>query len=118
MAGRKRTFPISVPILREIAEDCQQRNPVLQIILTCVALIRAQAALDSVKLEGDAKIGVEIIRRACEAPLRQLTENAGVDGSIVVRQIPGSVPLNSPVPPFAPFLQTLSIRFCPSPRLE
>ncbi len=87
MAGRKRTFPISGPILREIAEDCQQRNPVLQIILTCVALIRAQAALDSVKLEGDAKIGVEIIRRACEAPLRQLTENAGVDGSIVVRDV-------------------------------
>ena len=52
-----------------------------------VALIRAQAALDDVKLEGDAKIGVEIIRRACEAPLRQLTENAGVDGSIVVRDV-------------------------------
>ena len=52
-----------------------------------VALIRAQAALDGVKLEGDAKIGVEIIRRACEAPLRQLTENAGVDGSIVVRDV-------------------------------
>ena len=52
-----------------------------------VALIRAQAALDSVKLDGDARIGVEIIRRACEAPLRQLTENAGVDGSIVVRDV-------------------------------
>ena len=36
---------------------------------------------------GVAKIGVEIIRRACEAPLRQLTENAGVDGSIVVRDV-------------------------------
>ena len=82
MAGRKKAFPISVPILWEGAGGCQQRNPVLQIILACVTLIRVQAALDSVKREGEAKIGVEIIRRACEAPLRQLTENAGVDGSI------------------------------------
>lgn len=52
-----------------------------------VALIRAQAALDSLKLDGDAQIGVDIIRRACEAPLRQLTENAAVDGSIVVQEV-------------------------------
>ena len=52
-----------------------------------VALLRAQAALKDVKLAGDAQIGVEIIRRACEAPLRQLTENAAVDGSIVVQAV-------------------------------
>ena len=52
-----------------------------------VALIRAQSALDSLKLTGEAGIGVEIVRRACEAPLRQLTENAGVDGSIVVQEV-------------------------------
>ncbi len=52
-----------------------------------VALIRAQAALDELKVSGEARIGVEIIRRACEAPLRQLTENAGVDGSIVVQDV-------------------------------
>ena len=52
-----------------------------------VALIRAQAALDDLKVSGEAKIGVEIVRRACEAPLRQLTENAGVDGSIVVQEV-------------------------------
>ncbi len=52
-----------------------------------VALIRAQAALDDLKLTGEAKIGVEIVRKACEAPLRQLTENAGVDGSIVVQEV-------------------------------
>ncbi len=52
-----------------------------------VALLRAQAALKDLKLEGDAQIGVEIIRRACEAPLRQLTENAAVDGSIVVQAV-------------------------------
>ena len=52
-----------------------------------VALIRAQSALDDLKVSGEAKIGVEIVRRACEAPLRQLTENAGVDGSIVVQEV-------------------------------
>ncbi len=52
-----------------------------------VALIRAQSALDDLKADGEVKIGVEIIRRACEAPLRQLTENAGVDGSIVVQDV-------------------------------
>ena len=52
-----------------------------------VALIRAQSALDEVKATGEAKIGVDIVRKACEAPLRQLTENAGVDGSIVVQEV-------------------------------
>ena len=52
-----------------------------------VALIRAQSALDDVRATGESKIGVEIVRRACEAPLRQLTENAGVDGSIVVQEV-------------------------------
>ena len=52
-----------------------------------VALIRAQAALDDVKVSGEAAIGIEIVRKACEAPLRQLTENAGVDGSIVIQDV-------------------------------
>jgi chaperonin GroEL len=52
-----------------------------------VALIRAQAALDDLKVSGDAKIGVDIVRRACETPLRQLVENAGLDASIVVQDV-------------------------------
>ena len=52
-----------------------------------VALIRAQSALDEVKVSGEAAIGIEIVRKACEAPLRQLTENAGVDGSIVIQDV-------------------------------
>jgi chaperonin GroEL len=52
-----------------------------------VALIRAQTALDDLKLAGEARIGIEIVRKACEAPLRQLTENAGVDGSIVIQEV-------------------------------
>ena len=42
-----------------------------------VALIRAQKALNNLKLEGDEKTGLEIVRRAVESPLRQLAENAG-----------------------------------------
>jgi chaperonin GroEL len=51
------------------------------------ALIRAQKALDEVKLEGDQSIGVDIIRRAIEEPLRTLADNAGVEGSIVVAEV-------------------------------
>ncbi|MCS7063744.1 MAG: chaperonin GroEL [Methylacidiphilales bacterium] len=52
-----------------------------------VALIRAQAALDKVKAEGDEQIGVDIIRRAVEAPLRTLVANAGGEGSVVVNEV-------------------------------
>ncbi len=52
-----------------------------------VALLRCRAALDSVKLKGDEAIGVEIVRRAVEAPCRQVAENAGRDGSVVVAEI-------------------------------
>ncbi|GAB4154457.1 MAG: chaperonin GroEL [Planctomycetota bacterium] len=52
-----------------------------------VALVRAQKALDSLKLEGDERIGCDIVRRALEAPMRQIAQNAGVDGSIVVQTV-------------------------------
>ena len=51
------------------------------------ALIRAQKALDTLKLEGDEKIGLEIIRRAVEAPLRQLANNAGQEGALIVQEV-------------------------------
>ena len=52
-----------------------------------VALIRTIAALDKLKLEGDEKIGVNIVKRAIEEPLRQIAENAGLEGSVVVQRI-------------------------------
>ena len=52
-----------------------------------VALIRAQAALQGLKLGGDADFGVSIIREACEAPLRIIAENAGEDASIIVHKV-------------------------------
>jgi len=52
-----------------------------------VALIRSQSALDSIKLIEGQQFGVAIIRRAIEEPLRQIAQNAGVDGSIVVSKV-------------------------------
>src|SRR6201994_3051208 len=53
-----------------------------------VALIRAQKALDNVKgLEGDEKVGVQIVRRAIEEPTRQLADNAGREGALVVEEV-------------------------------
>jgi len=53
-----------------------------------VALLRAQAALESFKVEReDENIGVQILRRALEHPIRQIAENAGVEGSIVVAKV-------------------------------
>jgi chaperonin GroEL len=52
-----------------------------------VALINAQSALDSLKLEGDAQVGVRILRAALEEPLRQLAENAGLHGSVVLDNV-------------------------------
>ncbi|PKL91161.1 MAG: molecular chaperone GroEL, partial [Gemmatimonadetes bacterium HGW-Gemmatimonadetes-1] len=52
-----------------------------------VALIRVQHVLDKVKASGDEKIGVNIIRRAIEEPIRAIAANAGVEGSIVVARV-------------------------------
>jgi chaperonin GroEL len=52
-----------------------------------VALLRCLSAIDAVKLEGDEQIGVDIVKRAIESPLRALTTNAGVEGSIVVQEV-------------------------------
>jgi chaperonin GroEL len=52
-----------------------------------VALLRCVGAIDALKLEGDEQIGVDIVKRAVEAPLRSLTSNAGVEGSIIVQEV-------------------------------
>jgi chaperonin GroEL len=52
-----------------------------------VAFIRTIAALDKLKLEGDEKIGADIVKRAIEEPLRQIAQNAGLEGSVVVQKI-------------------------------
>src|SRR6188474_1501895 len=52
-----------------------------------VALIRAQKVLDGLGLTGDEKVGAEIVRRAVEAPLRQLADNAGEEGALIVQEV-------------------------------
>ncbi|MCX7818489.1 MAG: chaperonin GroEL [Kiritimatiellae bacterium] len=52
-----------------------------------VAMVRAAAALESLKLSGDEAVGVEIVRKACDAPLRQLVANAGIEGAVVLEEV-------------------------------
>jgi len=52
-----------------------------------VALLRASAALAKLKLKEDEQIGVDIVRRALEEPIRQIAENAGEEGSVVVQRV-------------------------------
>src|SRR6188768_510217 len=53
-----------------------------------VALLRAQKALEALKLkDADEQIGVEIVKRAIESPLRTLANNAGVEGSVIVQEV-------------------------------
>jgi chaperonin GroEL len=52
-----------------------------------VALVRALKALESLKVEGDQQIGVNIVKRAIEEPMRWIATNAGQEGSIVVQRV-------------------------------
>jgi chaperonin GroEL len=52
-----------------------------------VAMLRTISALDKIKTSGDEKIGVDIVRRAVVAPIKQIAENAGLDGSIVAQKV-------------------------------
>ena len=57
-----------------------------------VALLNAQAAIDSSALDADEATGAEIIRRSLEEPIRQIAENSGMEGSVVVEKIRGLKP--------------------------
>jgi chaperonin GroEL len=52
-----------------------------------VALLRASAGIDALKLEGDERVGATIVRRALEEPIRQIVENAGLEGSVIVERV-------------------------------
>ena len=52
-----------------------------------VALLRASRALADLKVGGDEQIGVDVVRRACEEPLRQIVVNSGTEGAIVVGKV-------------------------------
>ena len=52
-----------------------------------VALVRARAVLEKLTLVGDEQIGVNIVRRAVEEPMRQIAQNAGHDGAVIVEEV-------------------------------
>jgi chaperonin GroEL len=52
-----------------------------------VALLRAAVAVDGLKLGGDERVGALIVRRALEEPIRQIVENAGLEGSVIVERV-------------------------------
>ncbi|PYO54761.1 MAG: chaperonin GroEL, partial [Candidatus Rokuibacteriota bacterium] len=52
-----------------------------------VALLRASGTIDALKLEGDEKVGAQIVRRALEEPIRNIVENAGLEGSVIVEKV-------------------------------
>ena len=58
-----------------------------------MALLRASEALGSLKLSGDEATGVSIVRRALEEPIRQIVENAGLEGSVVVEKVKAAIPI-------------------------
>ena len=63
-----------------------------------VVLMRGQKALNKLELEGDQAVGVEIVRRALEEPVRQIADNAGLEGAIVARRVSeskGAIGLNA-----------------------
>ena len=51
-----------------------------------VALLRASTVLDDLKVKGDRKFGVDLVKAACQAPIRQIADNAGEDGSVVCEE--------------------------------
>jgi chaperonin GroEL len=52
-----------------------------------VALLRSTKAVDAIKAEGDIKVGIQIVRRSLEEPLRQIAQNAGQEGAVVVARV-------------------------------
>jgi chaperonin GroEL len=57
-----------------------------------VAFIRASQAIKNLKLEGDEAIGAKIVTSACEAPLRQLVDNTGFDGLVILAEVRNAKP--------------------------
>ncbi len=55
--------------------------------MTGVALLRCVSDLDDLKLEGDQAVGVSIVKRALEEPIRQIVINSGVEGAVIVMEV-------------------------------
>ncbi len=59
-----------------------------------VALLRSAKSIDGLKLSGDEKVGAMIVKRALEEPIRQIVENAGLEGSVIVEKVKSETAAN------------------------
>ena len=97
LAGGVAVIKVGAPTETELSEKKHRMEDALEATKAAVdegilpgggvALVNANALLDSLKLDGDEAVGVSILRHALEAPLRQLVENAGLEGAIVVERV-------------------------------
>jgi chaperonin GroEL len=97
LAGGVAVIKVGAPTEVELKEKKHRIEDALQTTRAAVeeglvagggtALLQAISALDDVKLEGDEAIGISILRRALEAPIRQIAENAGREGSVIVAAV-------------------------------
>lgn len=97
LAGGVAVIKVGAPTETELSEKKHRMEDALEATKAAVdegilpgggvALVNANTLLDSLKLDGDEAVGVNILRRALEAPLRQLVSNAGLEGAIVVDRV-------------------------------
>jgi len=97
LAGGVAVIKVGAPTETELSEKKHRMEDALEATKAAVdegilpgggtALINAAKALDDLKLEGDEQVGVNILRKAIEAPLRQLADNAGYEGAIIVEKV-------------------------------
>lgn len=97
LAGGVAVIKVGAPTETELSEKKHRMEDALEATKAAVdegilpgggvALVNANTLLDSLKLDGDEAVGVNILRRALEAPLRQLVGNAGLEGAIVVERV-------------------------------
>jgi chaperonin GroEL len=97
LAGGVAVIKVGAPTETELSEKKHRMEDALEATKAAVdegvlpgggvALINASKVLDKLELEGDEKVGVRILARALEAPLRQLAQNAGFEGGIIVGKV-------------------------------
>jgi chaperonin GroEL len=97
LAGGVAVIKVGAPTETELSEKKHRMEDALEATKAAVdegvlpgggvALINASKVLDKLGLEGDEKVGLRILARALEAPLRQLAQNAGFEGGIVVSKV-------------------------------
>jgi len=100
LAGGVAVIKVGAPTETELSEKKHRMEDALEATKAAVdegilpgggvALVNASKALEALEAEGDEAVGVNILRRALEAPLRQLSLNAGFEGAIVVEKIKAS----------------------------